>query len=833
MKSFPGKFHLPKNILLLVGLVWLAGTLVAYCQVSQPYQSLHGGNYLKDKNVYSPDPLINYVWDSPSASDSLQIYYLNPEKINFYPPQSFNQIKDSTILISGKGEIMLDFGRVSAGWLEFESDDLSGEVEMSISEYNEPAVLNTGAQNPVKTKRPVKYGNVYRLELNDYLYEGVRFGWIHIKNFSKPWHIKNIRLVCQIKPTNYEGSFISNDSTLNQIWYTGAYTVKLNLLQEYFGAILMERSDRHSWTGDAYPAQAASLVAFGNYDFVKKNIVFTSKQDNGIASYSIYWVLGLLDYYLYSGDKDFLLSFIDNANNRLENAYNHYDNLPDLHFMGWDERLGAGFENPNILEAQNTYKMLCLHAWTKFSKVLAAVGKHALANKYDGYVSEKYNELESNDRLVGQFGVHAISEVVNAGLLDLESVASMSDKLFSNRLNRLSYSPFNQTFIIQAMAKAGKKDVALQTIKDSWGGQLEYGGTTFFEVYRPSWNTILGNNDAPPNNQCGYTSFTHPWGAGVTQWLTENVLGIKPNQAGFKSFTVFPFLSDAIYQLKGSLPTPHGKIEASFDLKSGNGHLIVPPNTKADEVVIPKLGNRLKSIGMNGKELWSHNTKTLKEKRDIEQDKSFVYLKNLYTGTYNLQLKYTDLSESTSSKEEGYNYEIESFVQDSMTSGDWKGKYGKHGFRLLGKPIDVQDGELPNYIDSIQTTQNITVNWNGSDSRNLELKGNGTKGRHSSAMITRDPQPTGQSMTIDVHANKKSSYKVSLYFLDWDRKKRRSAVEVFDLNNLTLSGPVQLIKNYEKGKYLSFMAEGPIRIRINQVRGENAAVSGIFFDSTD
>ena len=51
---------------------------------------------------------------------------------------------------------------------------------------------------------------------------------------------------------------------LTRIWYVGAYTVKLNLLSNYFGAILVDRGDRISWTGDAHCSQAASLVAFGN-----------------------------------------------------------------------------------------------------------------------------------------------------------------------------------------------------------------------------------------------------------------------------------------------------------------------------------------------------------------------------------------------------------------------------------------------------------------------------------------------------------------------------------------------------------------------------------------
>lgn len=198
--------------------------------------------------------------------------------------------KNQVIAINGNGSIRFDFGRVSAGWLEFESDDLQDSIMMSISEYNEPAVVNKGAVNPVKTKSPTKHGNHYRLELNPELYEGVRFGWLHVQSHQRNWHMKNLRLVCQVKPINYQGSFSCSDSILTRTWYTGAYTVKLNLLKDYFGAILMERSDRHSWTGDAYPSQAASMVAFGNYDFVKNNLINTARLNNGIASYSLYWV---------------------------------------------------------------------------------------------------------------------------------------------------------------------------------------------------------------------------------------------------------------------------------------------------------------------------------------------------------------------------------------------------------------------------------------------------------------------------------------------------------------------------------------------------------------
>lgn len=220
----------------------------SFAQVKEPYRVLQGGSKSGPFVKESPDPLITYRWSNPKVSDSLEIYTLQPKKITGIPNSSFNQNKDGTS-VSGKGSLMFDFGVESAAWFEFESDDLIDSVEMSISEYNEPAIVNTGPQHRIKTMVPIKYGNTYRLELNDALYEGVRFAWIHVKSFSKTWHIKNVRLVCQVRPTNYMGSFSCNDTELTRIWYTGAYTVKLNLLKDYFGAILMDR-------GTVIPGQA-------------------------------------------------------------------------------------------------------------------------------------------------------------------------------------------------------------------------------------------------------------------------------------------------------------------------------------------------------------------------------------------------------------------------------------------------------------------------------------------------------------------------------------------------------------------------------------------------
>ncbi len=789
-------------------------------KIEEPYAPC-SGKFLVKSIPESPDPLVGYRWEKPSADDELESYVLHPLSVSIeYTDGSWSKPESLfPIKINSPCDLMFDFGTESAGWLEFDSDDFDGKVEMSISEYNEPAVLNAGAQQPRKTLAPVKYGSTYRLELNKELYEGVRFGWIHIKKLNKPCTINDVRLVCQVKPTNYLGSFSCSDPLLTRIWYTGAYTVKLNFQKDFFGAILMERSDRHSWTGDAYPAQAASLVAFGNYDFIRENLFYTSSQSNSIASYPIYWVLSLIDYCNYTGDKETLNKLLDNACKKLDSAYVHFDCDLDLGFNGWDERLGAGFENPNCLESQYVFRTLSIQAWQEFSELMKWYGKGNLSKKYAQYVEEKVNELRGKENWPNILGIHASSNIINAGVLKPEEGSAIWKNNYTDRLQRLSYSPFNQFFIIQAMAKMGKDAEALTTIDDCWGGQLRYGGTSFFEVYRPSWNQELGTNGAPINNQCGYTSLCHPWSAGVTKWLSEEVLGVTPAIPGFKSFNIKPHLNGKLNWVKGTVPTPHGTIEVSCNTKVGEMKLFIPPNTSAN-VAIPKNSHNYSILYINENMMEPKNA-----------DKDFIYLGKLEPGHYSI--RFNPVEKDSIAQAGPLKYEYNLALEDNGTQGNWKSKYGQKGYMLFNyNGVNEHLKKLPGFIKSIDLRLNGNLHLENvkDDKRALVPVQNSKNKRNFGEIITRDPIPCLQTMTIDIVCRKRQPYQVSLYMVDFEKEGRRSAIEVFDLNNKALLMPVKLIREYQNGKYIVFNADRSIRIRVNQVRGSNASLSALFID---
>jgi alpha-L-rhamnosidase len=809
-------------------------------EIPEPYPEVAGGSFSGPAVPESPDPLVAYRWPAPKATDGLEIYTQKPITLQTDVPRAFAHLdslagEHPNVTVNGPGSIRMDFGRENAGWLEFDSPDLEGNVEMSISEYNEPAMEMLGPANPRKTKVPQKYGHTYRLELNRELYEGVRFGWIHVRSFHKPWHITGLRLVCQIKPSNYTGSFSCSDPDLTRMWYAGVYTVKLNLLKNYFGAILMDRGDRISWTGDAYIAQGAALAALGdNFDFVKANLAGTANEANGIASYALYWVLSLVDYYNYSGDDAMLDQYLANACGKLQAAYDHYDHPPNLVFYGWDERLGAGFANPNLPEVRHAYAMLSIRVWREFARAMEQHGRLDLRDKYQRYADKKIAQLRKDPAWPDQFGPHAAADAINARFTTPAEQNSLFAHSLSGRVQRMSYSPFNEYFIIQALAAAGRPDDALSTIKDCWGGQLRYGATTFLEVYDPSWNRFLGQNDPVPNNQCGYTSLCHPWSAGVVKWLTEETLGIKPTAPGFLKYTVCPHLGRTLTRISGQVQTPHGMIIASFDTAEGKGSLSAPPGTEG-ECCLPKVEKNIQTIRINGTVAWEGNSRPMIPGiGGIRDEPDFIRLTGVQPGNYAMEISYRGATPAL--QEPAWNYPVKPMPEDATTQGNWGGKYGHDGFVLCnydevaGKPIDRR--QLPNYVSAINYSLNANVRWQAGTSDARAPASSAANGfpRNVGCLYTQDPQGGFQTMTVDIDLTNSRPCQIALYFVDWDKKDRRVAVEAFDRATLERLAPVQMVGDFAGGKYLVYRYNKSLRFRIDQVRGDNATLSGIFFD---
>jgi alpha-L-rhamnosidase len=365
---------------------------------------------------------------------------------------------------------------------------------------------------------------------------------------------------------------------------------------------------------------------------------------------------------------------------------------------------------------------------------------------------------------------------------------------------------------------------------------MKYGGTTFFEAYRPAWNSVLGINDAVPNNQCGYTSLCHPWGGGVTKWLSEEVLGIKPTSPGFKTFDVTPHLGRTLTSVTGTTPTPCGAIRASFNVSSGDCMVTVPAGT-VGRVGIPKAEKSIEGILVNGKQAWNGGFLPVPGMGGASQDSDFVFFTDLQPGAYTIAVAYRG---STPSYVEPPEIFPARFVgEDARTGGNWGGVYGKDGYVLCNYQGNGSDRiMLPAYISGV----NYYMSWSGkpnrvvwasgtNDLRALAPDGGNATSRTAAGIFTGDPMACQQAFTVTIHVNNQHDYQVALYFVDFDDKGRRQAVDMFDENTLCLISPTRIVKDFRGGKYLVYSYNRAARFRIYHVRGDNAVLSGILFQS--
>ena len=110
--------------------------------------------------------------------------------------------------------------------------------------------------------------------------------------------------------------------------------------------------------------------------------------------------------------------------------------------------------------------------------------------------------------------------------------------------------------MLEALAKAGEYEKAMDIIKTFWGAMLDLGATTFWEDFNLDWIPNAAPIDEPvPAGKKRHTwrfrrlllsripSQPLPWVvSGPTTWLSDHVLGIKIVDVERKQISIEPHL---------------------------------------------------------------------------------------------------------------------------------------------------------------------------------------------------------------------------------------------------------------------------------------------------
>lgn len=396
---------------------------------------------------------------------------------------------------------------------------------------------------------------------------GFRFVRIDLLGEDTKLNIQDISAIATYRDIPYLGSFRSNDTLLNQIWETGAYTVHLNM-----GEYLMDgiKRDRMVWSGDIHPQLMVINHVFGFQDIIPKTLDLlrdTSplpKFINGISSYSLWWVIMQYDWYRYHGKQAYLLEQREYLLNLLDLLATYVDGLGreqlptnGMRFIDWpsygDEvAVHAGLQAMMVMAFDRG-----AHLCGLLDEKEKAVKYNGLANKMRQYV------LNVND------SKQVAALQVLAGMVD----AAEANKNIIDRDGAKRFSAFFGYYMLQAQAQAGDYTAALKNIRDFWGRMLDMGATTFWEEFDIEEAEGAGRIDEiVPDGVKDYhlstgiecyiglrRSLCHGWSAGPTAWLSEHVLGIQILEPGGKKIKISPHLGD-LQWAEGTYPTEFGLV---------------------------------------------------------------------------------------------------------------------------------------------------------------------------------------------------------------------------------------------------------------------------------
>ena len=210
----------------------------------------------------------------------------------------------------------------------------------------------------------------------------------------------------------------------------------------------------------------------------------------------------------------------------------------------------------------------------------------------------------------------------------------------------------------------------------------------------------------------------------------------------------------------------------------------------------------------------------------------FVYLTGVQSGNYSIAVSYSGVTPVYSEPLESWPARF--IGEDSTTSGNWGKVYGKEGYVLCNYNGNRSDRKkLPTYISSFNFLNIHDMNnasplvWSSgtTDTRAPAPDSSNMIPRNAACMFT---DWATMSFTFTIAGTRE--YSIALYFLDWDDKGRRIAVEMMDAETLNQIAPVKIIDNFKGGRYLIYSYNKSAKFRIDHVRGDNAVLSGIFFD---
>lgn len=301
------------------------------------------------------------------------------------------------------------------------------------------------------------------------------------------------------------------------------------------------KRDRRLWIGDLRLQALANYETFKDYNLVKRCLylfagttneegrvsacIFTSPKveadDTFMFDYSLFFSSILNDYYAATKDLETLKGLYPVALKQVELSAAAFD---EHHVMKDSEKLGWCFLDWNLaLNKQAGAQAVYIYA------AKAALKMAKILNEKTEWLEQEIKAKTSAaieaffDKSKGVFTSGAdkqISYAANVWFCLAEVFDQGTNKDILSKLNSLNdivmpVTPYMYHHYIQALVNANCKDEAEKLMNDYWGGMVEQGADTFWELYNPA------NPDESPYGGASVNSYCHAWSCTPSYFLRK------------------------------------------------------------------------------------------------------------------------------------------------------------------------------------------------------------------------------------------------------------------------------------------------------------------------
>jgi alpha-L-rhamnosidase len=547
-----------------------------WCQDNVPAIFVQGKTIVSDSSWLVTPEDKEWIDESGKASDQSGTAWANAGSWNFdkpdvYPsgfrlPQKLQ--RPAQVTKNGRG-MLVDFGKETFGSVQLHGLDGKGIVSVYYGESKEEALSTTHCETLDRinlTEIPAGKMVTQRLPTKAFRYVNVQPD----ENSS----VDSITMRYEYADLPERGNFKCSDETINRIYDVAKYTFELNTREFFIDGI---KRDRWIWSGDAYQSYLMNYYLYFDAPTVTRTLFALRGKDpvtahiNTIMDYTFYWFLGIYDYYLYTGDKQFVQQCYPRMQSLMDwcLARRNKDGLlqglaGDWIFIDWADGLSkkgeVSFEQllfvrsletmalcAEILDDSKntaTYKKLAADLKSKFFSLYWDASKQAIVHsRIDGKPTENVTRYANMFAIFFNYLTEAQKQGVKKNVLLNDKVPKIT-------------TPYMRFYELEALCAMKEQDYVLKEMKEYWGGMLKLGATSFWEKYDPAESGAA--HYAMYGRPFG-KSLCHAWGASPLYLLGKYYLGVQPTAPGYKTYIVEPVLG-GLEWMEGSVPTPKGDI---------------------------------------------------------------------------------------------------------------------------------------------------------------------------------------------------------------------------------------------------------------------------------